>query len=234
MDSQQPVLTVIQSDKDIAVQGKVTVRVRASDDQELSTVKFSLDGDTYWPLRLDEETGLYEAVVDSSSMPGGSNSITFSATDGAGNTVQDTTILMVDNPPRLSFINPIGPSIVQGALNLQVRASDDLKLAEVEYAVDGGAFAPLTVGDKTGWYETFINTLTLSAGGHSIHVRAKDAAGNTTEAQMSIKVAHVPGIGGGGGGGGGGGRLPIITDPIPFFQDEDDDDSAPVVSMAFS
>jgi hypothetical protein len=92
---------------------------------------------------------------------------------------QDTTA------PAVSITSPSGGAIVSGSVTVSASASDNVRVAGVQFLLDG---QPLGVEDLTAPYATAWNSLQTSSGQHIVSARARDAAGNKAEAAISVVV----------------------------------------------
>jgi uncharacterized cupredoxin-like copper-binding protein len=159
-----------------------TVTLSATDDASgVDSVEYSLDGAAFAPYTAP-------VVVNTA----GAHMLHYRATDVAGNvspegmaefTVveQDTTAPTVSGAvtgEQDADGNYLGSAIVT------VTASDDGSgVASVEYALDGGAFAPYTGPVQVD-----------AAGDHTVRFRATDVAGNASaEGSVSFAVVDAPG-----------------------------------------
>src|SRR5205807_7564399 len=103
----------------------------------------------------------------------GSNAITVTATDGAGNTASKLLTVTYDpTAPSVTFTLPAStPTYTTAATaNISGNASDNVALAAVDFRSNGGAYAP-TGGTLATW--NAIN-IPLAAGANTIDVRATD------------------------------------------------------------
>jgi plastocyanin len=173
-----------QRDGTGAYLGAATVTLSATDSGSgVSRIEYSLDGGTY---------GTYSAPV-TVNQPG-SHTLTYRATDQAGNTsaAQSVSFTVVE-PPKPDTTPPTvtaavtgqrdGTGAYVGTATVTLTAADtESGVARVEYSLDGGAYtaysAPLTV---------------TQPGQHTVSYRATDKAGNTSAAQsVSFTVAEPP------------------------------------------
>ena len=76
VDNQTPTLNIIQPKEGTLVQGTVTLQVQASDDGGLAAVEYSLDGEAFAPLTLNEQAGFYEGAIDTTALDGVSHVVT--------------------------------------------------------------------------------------------------------------------------------------------------------------
>ena len=144
-DLTPPSLEMVRPTDGTIVQGLTKLEVRVRDDVDLSRVEYWVDGIDRTSMTLNEETDLYEAVVDTRALEGRIHHITVDAFDGAGNNTRATVTVIVeqrDNPPSLRIISPAGEGLLQGVVMLQVQADDDHGFPVVEYAVDGASGRP--------------------------------------------------------------------------------------------
>ena len=93
-------------------------------------------------------------------------------------------------PPTVSITQPTGGSTVSGTVTIAATASDDVGVAGVQFQVDGVnvgsevASSPYTIG----WDST-----TKANGSHTLTAFARDAAGHTTPASVTVTVSNAGG-----------------------------------------
>jgi RHS repeat-associated protein len=116
----------------------------------------------------------------------GSNAITVTARDGAGNETTTSLAVVLDGtPPSLAIESPPnGATVGQQALVVSGTASDANGVASV--TVNGAA---ATVSGAS-WSAN----VTLAAGANTLSVVATDAAGNATAASVSVSFVSTPEI----------------------------------------
>ena len=86
--------------------------------------------------------------------------------------------------PTVSISNPANGAVVSGRVSIAASASDDTRVAAVEFYVDG-----VLVGRDTGSpYSAGWNSRKAGFGSHTIRVRALDAAGNAAEQSIVVNV----------------------------------------------
>lgn len=93
-------------------------------------------------------------------------------------TATDTTA------PSVSISSPTGGSTTSSTLTVTGTASDNVGVASVALAVDGGAYQPAS--GATSWSVPLSG---LSDGSHTVTARATDAAGNARTASTSFTVS---------------------------------------------
>jgi hypothetical protein len=86
-------------------------------------------------------------------------------------------------PPFVTIKSPLSGSTVAGATSVSGTAADNVGVASVEVSVDAGPFAK-AAGTASWTYS--LDAAALTAGAHTITVRALDAAGNAGTATASI------------------------------------------------
>lgn len=100
----------------------------------------------------------------------------------SGNTTpSDTTA------PAVSFSSPANGAIVSGTVPILVSASDNVAVASVTVSID----AVPVVTDSVAPFSFNWTTTMWSNGGHTITASASDAAGNSSEAVLSVIVNNV-------------------------------------------
>ena len=120
----------------------------------------------------------------------GSNTVTVTARDGAGNTAMATLAVTLSDtaPPTVAVTTPVAGGTVAGAVSVSGRATDNVGVAGVQFKLDGVSLGPeVTVAP----YAVTWNTGTTADGSHVLTAVARDTAGNTaTAAAISVTVAN--------------------------------------------
>jgi len=130
-------------------------------------------------------------TVSGIALQSGSNVLTVTARDAAGNTGTATVTATYDNtPPSVSITAPAAGATVAGTVNVTANASDNIGVAGVQFLLDGVAVgaektsAPFSLSWATG---------TAANGAHTLSARARDAVGNTTvSANVAVTVSNTP------------------------------------------
>jgi hypothetical protein len=136
-------------------------------------------GTSYSDTSLTPGTWFYRVTAQDAAGNVGPASNEASAT-----ATSDTT------PPTVSVTAPAAGATVTGTINLNSTASDNVAVAGVQFKVDGN-----DVGseDTTSPYSVTWDTLTATAGSHTITAVARDGAGNrTTSAGVTVTVNNPP------------------------------------------
>lgn len=186
LDRVAPTVTVISPDAGLTADQNITVSGVASDDRTgLAALQVSFDGGAYTPLTYD--------VTGHFSFPTGlpldgtadvSHTVHVRAVDVAGNVsaVTDFSFILDTTAPVVTVTSPAAGLTVTQNVTVTGHVSDALSgIASAESALDGGAFAPLSL-DAGGNFSLTTNLpLDDSADGpHTIHLRATDRVGNVS------------------------------------------------------
>ena len=113
------------------------------------------------------------------------------ARDAAGNTgnAQEITVTVNNDgtPPSVSLTNPSDGATVSGTIAVSADATDNVGVVGVQFSIDGNA---LGAEDTVAPYEVNWNTLTVGNGNHLVTAAARDAAGNSASASISVTVSN--------------------------------------------
>src|SRR5579884_113050 len=97
-------------------------------------------------------------------------------------------------PPTVSINSPASGATVSGTVTIQASASDSVGIASVSFYLDNTALCTVTLAPfNCAW-----NTSGAASGTHTIMATARDTAGNSASATISVSLAS--GAGGSGGG----------------------------------
>src|SRR4051812_39982246 len=88
-------------------------------------------------------------------------------------------------PPTVSITSPVNGSIQPKAFALSATAADNVNVVGVQFFVDG---APFAAEDKLVPYTRNVPRGTFPAGTHTVTAVARDAAGNTATAAVTVIV----------------------------------------------
>jgi hypothetical protein len=122
----------------------------------------------------------------------GTNVLTITARDAAGNTAIDRlTVTRIERtPPAVSITAPAASSTLSGAVTVSARATDDAGVVGVQFKLDGvNLGAEVTAAP----YAVTWQTATAAPGSHTLTAVARDASGNrTTSAAVTVTVWTTP------------------------------------------
>src|SRR5262249_19247511 len=88
-------------------------------------------------------------------------------------------------PPTVSITAPANAATVSGSITVSATASDNVGVVGVQFLIDG---VNLGVEDTASPYSATWDTATASNGSHTVSARARDAAGNSTTASITVTV----------------------------------------------
>lgn len=190
VDAQAPTAAITSPSAGDTVAGTITVAASASDDVGVASVQLELDGA---PLGSPVTAPPYQVGWNTTAVPDGSHTLSALARDDAGNsgTSAPVTVTVKNDttPPVVSITSPASGSIVSGSISVLANASDNVKVAGVQFLLDG---APLGAEDTEAPYSATWDTTTSSNGTHSLTAVARDPSGNTaTSAPVSVTVANL-------------------------------------------
>jgi hypothetical protein len=132
-------------------------------------------------------------------LPPGTFYYLVTAQDAVGNVSQPSneasaTVVGDATPPTVSLTSPAGGATISGPVTVSATASDDVRVAGVQFLLDGN---PLGGEDTTAPYSITWNSTAVANGTHTLAARARDGAGNlTTSGSITITVNNsaVPGL----------------------------------------
>jgi hypothetical protein len=192
-DTTGPVVSISAPASGAAVSGTVTVSGTAADNTAVAKVEVAVDGGVFQPV---SGTGNWSHPLDTTTYAGGGHTITARATDTSGNMATTSVTVTVSNVvadttvPTLSITAPVAEGVVSGTVTVAGTAADDMAVARVEVAVDGGAFRAASGTDS--WSSSF-DTTAHADGAHTITARATDTSGNTATTSISVTVDNSTG-----------------------------------------
>lgn len=172
------------------VSGLVPVTVNASDNVGVARVELLVNG----TVVATDNSAPFSFSWDSTGVANGKASLSAIAYDAAGNAGSasavsvnvsnvTTSVAKDTTPPVVSINNPVSGSVT-GNVSVSVSATDNAGAAGIKMtlAIDGVTKAQGSGGSLGySW-----NTKKSTAGAHTISVTARDAAGNTSTASVSV------------------------------------------------
>ncbi len=163
------------------VWGNVSVKVSASDNVGVTSVKLFLDG-----AQIGSATAApYNFSWNSVTSANGSHTLKATATDAAGNastaqiTVTVNNVVADTSSPTVSISSPADGTKVSKTVSVRVNAVDNVRVEKVDLYVDG----KLTSTSTTAPFNTSWNPRKAARGAHALVCKAYDAAGNAGTSQ---------------------------------------------------
>ncbi len=193
-DTTAPTVALTAPAAGATVSNTVTLSATASDNVAVTGVQFILDGATN--LGSELTTAPYTFAWDSKTVANGSHTIAVKARDAANNsktttpiTVTVTNTVADTTAPTVALTAPAANASVTGTVPLTATATDNVAVTGVQFIVDGVNFgSELT----TAPYSQNWDTTAVTNGAHTVSVKARDAANNTTTTTpITVTVANV-------------------------------------------
>lgn len=190
-DTTPPTVTITSPANGSTVSNTITIAASASDNVGVAGVQFRVDGNS---LGAELTTAPYTAYLGTNNLSNGTHSVTATARDAAGNTATAGVSINVNNvvvdktPPVVSIGAPASGATVSGSITVSANASDNVGVTGVQFQIDGASLGAAFTAPP---YLVSVNTNSLSNGIHSMTAIARDAAGNTATAAISINVNNV-------------------------------------------
>jgi RHS repeat-associated protein len=174
-----------------AVKGTVTLTAGASDDGQVSSVQFYVDGN---PVGSPVSSPPYTYSWNTTALHG-THVVSATGTDDAGNQTPSPTVTVNAANSAAPTVNVTNAAPSSGAnWTATASASDDIGVTRVDFLVDGSLVGSATNSPYTVSFDTLSSTTPIYDGQHSLTAVAYDADGNsTTSAVYRITVANTAG-----------------------------------------
>ncbi len=195
-DLTAPTVTLLEPAAGAVLSKPVVARVDAADDYGVADVVLSIDGlahatDPRWP---------YELLVDPARFSAGVHTLTFVATDLAGNASAPASISVTfaasggtgtsggGTPATISFTSPKAGSTVSGEVTIRATVADPDELNTLEWLIGGEQVLLSRVSGKSVSTTYVWRTTGLVPGSYTIAIVATDVSGNATTGTLSLVV----------------------------------------------
>ena len=192
-DSQAPTVTLTAPTNGATVSGNVAVSANASDNIGVVGVQFRVDGVNFG---TEDTQASYSRTWNSTTVGNGTHSLTAIARDAAGNTTTSAARMVTVNnggdtqAPTVSLTAPANGATVSGTINIAATAADNVGVVGVQFKLDGSS---LGSEDLTAPYSVSWATTGATNGSHQLSATARDAAGRTATATLSVTVSNAAG-----------------------------------------
>lgn len=153
------------------------------------TMNLTAPGGANTSYNLSRSGNYYDYTLDPAQFADGTYALNAEARDSAGNrrTAGPVTVYIDNSAPVLALNSPRNGEFVSGSVAADLAGTSDLFPDAVEWRVDSGAWNPA----PGKWNTTFIwDTAAQTDGDHTLTVRARDMAGRTTSASVTVSVAN--------------------------------------------
>jgi len=190
-DSKPPAVSITSPANQASVSGNITLSANASDDVAVAGVQFRLDGVN---LGAESSASPYSASWDTTLATNGQHTLTAVARDSSGNTTTSAAVVVnvsnafVDSaPPTVSFTSPASGASLSAIVVVSAAVSDNVGVAGVQFKLDN-----VNLGAERTSPPFVLNwdTTTASNGPHTLTAVARDAAGNTAAASVTVTVSN--------------------------------------------
>lgn len=193
-DTQPPTSVITAPKANSTVKGNVTVAVTATDNLALDRVELRVNG----TMVASDNAGPFSLIWNSTGVPNGMSTLLATAFDKAGNSTASAAVAVnVANPappivkdkvkPVVKIDNPVAGN-VSGAVTVSASATDNSGAAGItqELSIDNAV-----VAQGSGATLSYVwQTASVKLGSHTLKVVAKDAAGNSANATVKVKVTR--------------------------------------------
>jgi chitodextrinase len=174
------------------VSGTVAVSATASDNVAVANVTFAVDG---VQQGAPDTSAPYSTSINTTSLSNGTHVIRATAYDAANNPAFAEVTVTVNNqappvdvtPPTVAFNAPVPGATVSGSVALDATAGDDVGVVGVKFYANGTLIGS---EDTTSPYGVTWNTTTVANGSVQLTAVARDAAGNSTTAAVTVTVSN--------------------------------------------
>jgi hypothetical protein len=182
-DKTLPVVSITSPSNGATVSGTVSIKVSASDNVGVSSVTVYIDGALLGKISVAPYTFSWNSssVAKATALDAAGNAGSVSIQVGVNSTASGDI-----SAPAVSINSPAnGSSFTIGDIvSIAAGASDNVGVSSVALYIDGTLNSTLT----TAPYNFSWNTTGLASGTHTIGITAKDAAGNTSSASISVTL----------------------------------------------
>ncbi|MDQ3908415.1 MAG: Ig-like domain-containing protein, partial [Acidobacteriota bacterium] len=186
-DTQPPTTSITSPANNQTVNGVVPVQVSAQDDFGVGSVELYLDG----ALLGTSTSAPYTFNWNTDASAEGAHTLTSKAYDLSGNAGTSSAVTVTVKhdvtPPTVGITSPANGAAVLGTVAVQVSATDNVGVTQVELYRDA-----VLIGTKTAAPYTFNwDTTTVANGTHTLTAKAYDADANSvTSAAVSVNVQN--------------------------------------------
>ncbi len=177
---------------DEIVDGEIEVHVSAiSEKSEIKNVFYRWDQENWKDSGLGEFNGEFSLSIDTEAVDNGEHELAIMVVDRGASIVKiiDLEILNDENPPVLEIISPSEGETVEDIIVLEVEATDDNQVSDVEYRVNQENWRKMYYNEGDSYIASW-NTQGANAGNgdHQITFRASDLTPNWAQKSVNITV----------------------------------------------
>ncbi|MGH2567296.1 MAG: Ig-like domain-containing protein, partial [Bacteroidota bacterium] len=190
LDTTPPSISITAPANGATVSATIAVSANATDNVGVVGVQFKVDGNN---IGSEDTSAPYSVSLNTTQLLNGTRTISAVARDAAGNTATASVTVSVSNltadttPPTISFTSPSNGATVSGTVALSANVSDNVGVAGVQFQVNGSNAG---AEDTSAPYSVSWNSTQLADGAYTVSAVARDAAGNTATASVSVTVSN--------------------------------------------
>jgi hypothetical protein len=196
-DTAAPSVSIAAPGAGATVSATVAVSGASSDNVSVAAVAVAVDGGAW---QTATGTTAWSWSWSTVALANGSHTLAARATDTSGNTKVVSETVTVANAvadttaPSVGITAPAAGATVSGTVAVSGSASDDVSVARVDVAVDGGTWAAATGGTSgsawSSWSWSWASA-GVANGSHALAARATDTSGNTKVVVETVNVSNV-------------------------------------------
>ncbi len=192
-DATPPTLRVTRPSQGAILSGRYTARATATDKWGVADVVLSIDG---VPLATDTRAP-FRFVVDTSRFPSGTHTLSFVATDLAGNSTVAKNVRVTFRlssrdyggaQGRVTFRSHRDGAQVTGNVTIRATVSDSNGLATMEWLIDGQSVYVSPLAGESSGVEYVWRTTGAARGRHTVTLTITDSLGNRTSGQLDLVI----------------------------------------------
>ncbi|MEI6144608.1 MAG: Ig-like domain-containing protein [Candidatus Berkelbacteria bacterium] len=181
-----PTVSISAPANDATVSGTVPFSASASDDNGVTKVAFYIDNN----LLVEDSVAPYETSFNSASYGNGAHTLRARATDTAGQTVDSTISITINNAtmdsenPTVAITDPSDNphAWANGNLHIAVTATDKIAVQKIEIYIND----QLALTENSGSVSAVWNYNNAPAGTYTLKAKSYDTSGNTAETSIVV------------------------------------------------
>lgn len=185
VDNTSPSASLTSPVSQTVVSGNISVSVLAEDVNGVAKVEIYLDNNLINTLTSSP----YSFVFNTNTISNGSHAFKTKSYDLANNSQTSAVVnITVDNQsPTVSLTSPVNGSFVEGVVNIEANASDNIAVTKVEFYVDNNLLGASTTSPYTASWDT---SSLPSNSTQTLFAKAYDGVGHISQSDtVSVTVS---------------------------------------------
>jgi len=188
VDNTPPTTSIKEPASGNIYQGTITINVNATDNREVSNVRFKVDNGAWLVMIYNSSDFLWKYDLNTTSLSDGQHTLMVLALDKAANPATTSIAVLIDNnPPTLTIQTPQSGITVGLTLVVNVQASDTTGISRIEFYL-GDVLVYTVTGTPYQWSW---DTTKYPNGEYTITIKAYDSVGNMKTSQTTVTVKNV-------------------------------------------